>query len=117
MAKYIPEKLKPLLKKIVFPIPKNLSRNFINISEKDTARINEEKVLPGSSEPQDLGSISYKDTLTGQENQEIQSIEKSLVVNRLLYAENDKLMILLRDAKANLYQSLRREKHQYTKTF
>ncbi len=35
MAKYIPNKIKPLLKKIVFPIPKNLSRNFINISEKD----------------------------------------------------------------------------------
>ncbi len=41
--------------------------------------------------------------------EEIQSIEKSLVVNSLVYAETDKLMILLRDAKANLYESLRRD--------
>ena len=29
---------------------------------------NEEKILPGSSQPQDLGSISYKDTETDAEN-------------------------------------------------
>ena len=41
--------------------------------------------------------------------EEIQSIEKSLVVNRLLYAETDKLMILLKESKAKLYQNLRRD--------
>jgi len=34
-----------------------------------------EKVLPGSSQPQDLGSISYKDTESGETTQQIQSIE------------------------------------------
>ena len=34
-----------------------------------------EKILPGSSEPQDLGSISYKDTETDQTTQKIQSVE------------------------------------------
>ena len=35
----------------------------------------EEKILPGSSQPQDLGSISYKDTETNLENQITQSVE------------------------------------------
>ena len=35
----------------------------------------EENILPGSSEPQDLGSVSYKDTNTNETEQKIQSIE------------------------------------------
>ena len=38
---------------------------------------NQEKILPGSSQPQDLGSISYKDTETNQKNQITQSIEST----------------------------------------
>ena len=34
-----------------------------------------EKKLPGSSQPQDLGSISYKDTETNETSQKIQSVE------------------------------------------
>ena len=34
-----------------------------------------EKKLPGSSQPQDLGSISYKDTETNETTQKIQSVE------------------------------------------
>ena len=34
-----------------------------------------EKVLPGSSQPQDLGAISYKDTETNAKTQKIQSVE------------------------------------------
>ena len=33
------------------------------------------KQLPGSSQPQDLGSISYKDTETNETSQKIQSVE------------------------------------------
>ncbi len=33
------------------------------------------KVLPGSSQPQDLGSISYKDTETTETSQQIQSVD------------------------------------------
>tara|TARA_A100001015_G_C14930856_1_gene688389 strand:+ start:358 stop:1326 length:969 start_codon:yes stop_codon:yes gene_type:complete len=36
---------------------------------------NEIKILPGSSQPQDLGSISYKDMQDDNETQQIQSIE------------------------------------------
>ena len=38
----------------------------LNIDENNTVKIkSEDQVLPGSSQPQDLGSISYKDTDTG----------------------------------------------------
>jgi tol-pal system protein YbgF len=33
------------------------------------------EILPGSSQPQDLGSISYKDTETSETSQQIQSID------------------------------------------
>ena len=36
---------------------------------------NMEKILPGSSQPQDLGSISYKDTQNKETSQQIQSVD------------------------------------------
>jgi len=47
-----------------------------------------EKILPGSSEPQDLGSVSYKDTESNQTTQQIQSIETtSSIVTEKFEAE------------------------------
>ena len=40
-----------------------------------TAKKQLEKKLPGSSQPQDLGSISYKDTETSETSQKIQSVK------------------------------------------
>ena len=49
---------------------------------------NNEKILPGSSQPQDLGSISYKDSETDSENQITQSIDTtSTVVTETFQAE------------------------------
>ena len=49
---------------------------------------NEVKILPGSSQPQDLGSISYKDTETNLENQITQSIDSTgSVVTEAFQAE------------------------------
>jgi tol-pal system protein YbgF len=45
------------------------------VGKKLTSIPKTEKVLPGSSQPQDLGSISYKDTESGETTQQIQSIE------------------------------------------
>ena len=39
-----------------------------------------EKILPGSSQPQDLGSISYADTLTTDETQQTQSVDTTSTV-------------------------------------
>ena len=46
------------------------------------------KILPGSSQPQDLGSVSYKDTESNQAKQQIQSIETtSSIVTEKFEAE------------------------------
>ena len=47
------------------------------LSQKLTSKTKEqlEKKLPGSSQPQDLGSISYKDTETNETSQKIQSVD------------------------------------------
>ena len=60
----------------------------------NTIKPNENQVvsLPGSSEPQDLGSISYKDTDTGQENQEIQSIETTNTVVTETFVSEEKVL-------------------------
>ena len=49
-----------------------------------------EKKLPGSSQPQDLGSISYKDTETNETTQKIQSVETtSSIVTESFEAEQN----------------------------
>ena len=48
----------------------------------------ENKTLPGSSEPQDLGSISYKDTATNETTQQTQSVDTtSTVVSEVVQTE------------------------------
>ncbi len=65
----------------------------LNINENNTAKIkSEDQVLPGSSQPQDLGSISYKDTDTGQETQEIQSIETTNTVVTENFISEEKIL-------------------------
>ena len=41
---------------------------------------NNDEVLPGSSQPQDLGSISYKDTSTNETSQQTQSIDTTATI-------------------------------------
>jgi len=43
-------------------------------------KIDENKILPGSSKPQDLGSISYKDSETSDTSQQIQSVETTAAI-------------------------------------
>ena len=50
------------------------------------------KKLPGSSEPQDLGSISYKDSEPTTENQQIQSIETVGTVITETFESEEKLL-------------------------
>ena len=52
----------------------------------------DEKILPGSSEPQDLGSISYKDTETNSLEQQTQSIETSATVVTENFESEEKLL-------------------------
>ena len=49
---------------------------------------NKKKILPGSSKPQDLGTISYKDNETNLETQQTQSIDTNAsVVTETVQAE------------------------------
>ena len=48
----------------------------------------ENKILPGSSEPQDLGSISYQDTVTNETIQQTQSVDTtSTIVSEVVQTE------------------------------
>ena len=51
-------------------------------SQKTTKKTknNSEETLPGSSEPQDLGSISYKDNTTNETTQQTQSIDTTATI-------------------------------------
>jgi tol-pal system protein YbgF len=63
-----------------------------DVSQKLTLKSKEQlqKKLPGSSQPQDLGSISYKDTETNEANQKIQSVEttSSIVTEKFEVEQN-----------------------------
>ena len=52
----------------------------------------EKKILPGSSQPQDLGSISYKDTETNLENQITQSVDTTAAVVTETFETEEKIL-------------------------
>ena len=54
--------------------------------------IDEKKILPGSSQPQDLGTISYKDTQTAESTQQIQSIETTASIVTETFQSEEKLL-------------------------
>jgi tol-pal system protein YbgF len=62
------------------------------ISLKTTSKSKKEKILPGSSEPQDLGSISYKDTSTNEEEQQTQSIEGTATIITETFQSEEKIL-------------------------
>ena len=61
--------------KITFKPKKNLQEN-----------------LPGSSQPQDLGSISYKDTETNETSQQIQSVETTSSIVTEAFESEEKIL-------------------------
>ena len=55
-------------------------------------KTDENKILPGSSQPQDLGSISYKDTETVDTSQQIQSVETTASIVTETFQSEDKIL-------------------------
>ena len=55
-------------------------------------KIDENKILPGSSQPQDLGSISYKDSETSNTSQQIQSVETTATILTETFQSEDKIL-------------------------
>jgi len=83
-------------------IENNLSTGDVNKKLGSKTKEQSEKILPGSSEPQDLGSVSYKDIETNKTTQQIQSIETtSSIVTETFEAEQS---ILPNDAPEKQYE-------------
>ena len=53
---------------------------------------NEEQILPGSSQPQDLGTISYKDNATQETSQKIQSVETTASIVTEVFQAEEKIL-------------------------
>ncbi len=55
-------------------------------------KLEEKKILPGSSQPQDLGTISYKDTETSEKSQQIQSVETTASIVTETFQSEEKIL-------------------------
>ena len=53
---------------------------------------NKEKILPGSTQPQDLGTVSYKDMTDKSENQAIQSVDTTKTVVTETFQSEEKIL-------------------------
>ena len=52
----------------------------------------EKQILPGSSQPQDLGTISYKDMETSEKSQQIQSVDTTASIVEETFQSEDKIL-------------------------
>ena len=76
-------------------IETNISSGNINSAENQLSskpKIDEQKVLPGSSQPQDLGTISYKDTETNETSQQIQSVDTTASIVTETFQSEEKIL-------------------------
>jgi len=55
-------------------------------------KFSEENALPGSSTPQDLGSVSYKDTATNETSQKIESVETTASIVTETFQAEEKIL-------------------------
>ena len=70
------------------------SSNFSESSDKLTAKpkVEENKILPGSSQPQSLGAISYKDLEPSENSQQIQSVDTTASVVTETFQSEEKIL-------------------------
>ena len=69
-----------------------ISNNEIEKKVASKTNENQIEVLPGSSQPQDLGSISYKDTKTEDLNQKTQSVNTTSAVVTEVFESAEKIL-------------------------
>ena len=72
----------------------DLENSSVTDNDKRTLTKNEskDKILPGSSQPQDLGSISYKDTNTNETFQQTRSIDSTATVVTETFQAEEKIL-------------------------
>jgi tol-pal system protein YbgF len=76
-------------------IETNISSGNISSVENQLSskpKTDEQKVLPGSSQPQDLGTISYKDTETNETSQQIQSVDTTASIVTENFQSEEKIL-------------------------
>ena len=76
-------------------IETNISSKTLTNSENQLSskpELDEQKILPGSSQPQDLGTISYKDSETSETSQQIQSVETTASIVTETFTSEEKLL-------------------------
>ena len=61
-------------------------------SKQMTKKSNDQEILPGSSQPQDLGSISYKDSTSKDETQQTQSIDTTATIITETFQAEEKIL-------------------------
>jgi tol-pal system protein YbgF len=64
----------------------------IQLSSKPKTDVTKNEILPGSSQPQDLGTISYKDTETSETSQQIQSVDTTATVVTETFQAEEKIL-------------------------
>ena len=64
----------------------------IQVSSKPKTDATKSEILPGSSQPQDLGTISYKDTETSETSQQIQSVDTTATVVTETFQAEEKIL-------------------------
>ena len=76
-------------------IETNISSGNISSVENQLSskpKTDEQKALPGSSQPQDLGTISYKDTETNETSQQIQSVDTTASIVTETFQSEEKIL-------------------------
>ncbi|WP_440909926.1 tol-pal system protein YbgF [Candidatus Pelagibacter sp.] len=68
------------------------SGNVLNTVSTESDNKNEEEILPGSSQPQDLGAISYKDNPTTETTQQITSVDTTATVVTENFQAEEKIL-------------------------
>tara|TARA_B100001250_G_scaffold62945_1_gene49414 strand:+ start:7537 stop:8532 length:996 start_codon:yes stop_codon:yes gene_type:complete len=67
----------------------NQNKSLTQLPKTET---NDKKILPGSSQPQDLGSISYKDMTDNSETQAVQSVDQTKTVVTEVFQTEEKVL-------------------------
>jgi tol-pal system protein YbgF len=70
----------------------NSGENTTQLSSKPKTDVTKSEILPGSSQPQDLGTISYKDTETSETSQQIQSVDTTATVVTETFQAEEKIL-------------------------
>ena len=69
-----------------------ISSNSLTSSSTNETDTNKEKILPGSNQPQDLGSVSYKDMTDKSESQSIQSVDSTKTIITETFQSEEKIL-------------------------